>query len=376
MGNKNRKNKTVSEVIKINYDSFYFDVVPFLEAARKLGCWCVLIVGARDRGKTYSMLKHGIETRQEILFVKRTVEDVKLLIASSKHPEQFDDDLSPYADLNDDLGLNIQPHKIYDGVASFYNDQEDNKFKAGICFALSKVSDFKGFGGLRKCVYFVFDEFIKQPWEKNISRFEGESALDLYWTAARDREQRGGDPLLFVGLANANDVSNPLFNVLEVTDEVVDMVNKHEDIRQVGHKLIVLVDDDKLMVAKKEKHSIVYDDLKNTAWGRITFNNEFALNDFTAVGFMSIKGMKCRCMIRYKNEEWYIYQRDRKFYVCDSKSNNPNIKCYDLAIEADLKPCYMRECVTLHDAYVKKNVKFQKYRMLDVLIHFKKFFYF
>lgn len=369
-----KKNLDIHKIIKIDYESFYFDVVPFIEAAKKLGCWCILIVGARDRGKTYSMLKYGIEQKEQIIFVKRTVEDVKLLLASAKHPEMFEDDLSPYADLNDDLNLNIQPHKIYDGVASFHNDQDDNKFKAGICFALSKVSDFKGFGGLRKCKYFVFDEFIKQPWEKNLSRFEGESALDLYWTAARDREQRGGDPLLFIGLANANDVSNPLFNVLEVTDEVVDMVHKHEDIRQVGHKLIVLVDDSKLTVAKKEKHSVVYDDLKNTAWGKITFNNEFALNDFSAVGFRSLKGMHCRCMIRYKNEVWYVYQKEKTFYVCDSKSNNSNIKCYDLAIESDLKPCYMKECITLHDAYIKKNVLFQKYRMLDVLIHFRKFF--
>ena len=364
----------IHEVIHINYDSYYFDVVPFIKAARELGCWCVLIIGARDRGKTYSMLKHGIESKEQLIFIKRTVEDVKLLLASAKHPEMFEDDLSPYADLNDDLGLNIQPHKIYDGIASFHNDQDDNKFKCGFCFALSKVADFKGFGGLRKCKYFVFDEFIKQPWEKNISRFEGESALDLYWTAARDREQRGGDPLLFVGLANANDVSNPLFNVLEVTDDVVDMVHKHEDIRKIGHKLIVLVDDSKLTVAKEEKHSIVYDDLKNTTWGKITFNNEFALNDFSAVGYMSLRGMHPRCVIKYKNESWYVYQKDRNFYVCDSKSNKRDIKCYDLAIESDLKPCYMKECVTLHDAYIKKNCKFQKYRMLDVLIHFKKFF--
>lgn len=373
---KKKHNQDVHEIIRINYDSYYFDVVPFIEAAKKLDCWCILIVGARDRGKTYSMLKYGIESKEQIIFIKRTVEDVKLLIASAKHPDMFEDDLSPYADLNDDLNLNIQPHKIYEGVASFHNDQDDNKFKAGICFALSKVSDFKGFGGLRKCKYFVFDEFIKQPWEKNISRFEGEAALDLYWTAARDREQRGGDPLLFIGLANANDVSNPLFNTLEVTDEVVDMVNKHEDIRKIGHKLIVLVDDSKLTVAKEEKHSVVYDDLKNTAWGKITFNNEFALNDFSCIGYRSLKGMHCRAVIKYKNEYWYIYQKDRYFYVCDSKSNNRNIKCYDLAIESDLKPCYLKECVAIHDAFIRKNITFQKYRMLDVLIHFKKFFNF
>lgn len=371
---KKKHHNHKAEIPSIQYDSYYFDVKPFIQAAKDLGCWCILIVGARDRGKTYSMLKLALDNKEQLVFLKRTVEDVKLLIASSKHPDLFEDDLSPYADLNDDLNLNVQPHKIYDGIASFYNDQDENKFKAGICFALSKVADYKGFGGLRKCKYVVFDEFIKQPWEKNISRFEGESALDLYWTVARDREQRGEDPLLFVGLANANDVSNQLFNALEITDDVVDMVAKHEDIRKIGHKLVVLVDDSKLTIAKDEKKSLIYDDLKNTTWGRVTFGNEFARNDFTAIGFRSIKSMRCRAAITYKNETWYIYQKENYFYVCDSFSNNRNIKSYNLNIESDLKTCYLKECVTLMDAYAKKKALFQKYRMYDVLIHFKKFF--
>jgi hypothetical protein len=362
--------------LKIDYNSYYFDVAPFIKAARALRCWCVLIVGARDRGKTYSTLKYAIEEKSEIIFLKRTVDDVKLLIASSKHPDKFDDDLSPYADLNADFALNVQPHKIYDGIASFYNEQDDNFFKCGYCFALSKVADFKGFGGLRECKYLVFDEFIKQPWEKTISRFEGEAALDLYWTASRDREQRGNDPLLFIGLANANDLSNPLFNVLEITDEVVDMIARHEDIRKIGGKLIVLVDDKKLTVAKDEKKSLIYEDLKDTTWGRVSFSNEFARNDISCIGVRSLKGMRPRACIKYKNEYWYIYEKDRFFYVCDSKSNNNNIKYYDLALESDLKPCYMRECNTLTQAMIRDKALFQKFRMYDVLIHFKKFFYF
>ena len=99
---KKRKDENY-EIVKIDYTSYYFSVVPFIKAARHLKCWCVVIVGARDRGKTYSMLKYALEQKEEIIFLKRTVEDVKLLIASSKHPERFEDDLSPYADINDDI---------------------------------------------------------------------------------------------------------------------------------------------------------------------------------------------------------------------------------------------------------------------------------
>lgn len=370
---KKRKDENY-EKVKIDYTSYYFSVVPFIEAARRLKCWCVVIVGARDRGKTYSMLKYALEQKEEIIFLKRTVEDVKLLIASSKHPERFEDDLSPYADINDDIGTNVQPVRIYDGLASFYNEQEDNKYKVGMCLALSKVKDYKGFGGLRKCKYLVFDEFIPKPWERILSKLEGEAVLDLYSTASRDREQRGEEPLLMVAMANANDLSNQLFNVLEITDQVADMIANGEEIRKIGGKLVVLVDDNKLKVAADEKKTLIYQDLKDTTWGKVTYSNQFARNDLSCIGFRSIKGMKCRCKITYKNETWYVYQRENKFYVCDSKSNDRNIKSYDLNIESDLKPCYLKECVTLADAYYKKNIWFQKFRMYDVLIHFKKFF--
>lgn len=368
-----KKNKKQTNELKIDYSSYYFSVVPFIKLAKKLGCWCLLIVGARNRGKTYSMLKYAIEQKEQIIFCKRTIDDVNLLCAASKSAD-FDDDLSPYADLNIDMGLNIQPHKMYKGVASFNNIQEDNTFKAGFCFAISAVAKYKGFGGLRNCKYLVFDEFIPAPWEKTFSRLEGEAVIDLYQTASRDREERGNEPMLFVGLANANDLSNNLFNALEITDEVAEMAANHEEIRQIGRKLVVLVDDSKLKIAKDEEKTLIYQDMKNTTWGKVTFSNEFARNDLSCIGFRSIKGMKCRCLIIYKNEYWYVYQKEGYFYVCESKSNNNAIKVYNLDIEADLKPCYLKECVAIADAYIRHKALFQKFRMYDVIIHFKKFF--
>ena len=365
---KNYKIKDYTS-IKVDYSSFYFDVRPFVKLARELDCWALLVVGARKRGKTYSTLTMALEEKAQIIFCKRTIDDVNLLCSGST---EFDDDLSPYADINEDMKLNIKPHKIYNGIASFDNDAE-NKFKAGYAFAISAVAKYKGFGGLRKCKYLVFDEFIPAPWERIFSRLEGESVLDLYVTASRDREERGLDPMLFIALANANDLSNQLFNALEITDQVADMAAKHEEVRKIGRKLVVLVDDSKYGMAAAEKKSLIYQDLKNTTWGKVTFNNEFARNDLNAIEFRSIKGMKCRCEITYKGEAWYVYQKNNEFYVCDSFHNHVN-KSYNLEIEAHQKSCYLKEVVAVMDAYYKGKAKFQKFRMYDVLIHFKKFF--
>lgn len=380
--------------LKINYESYYFSCVPFIKAARELGCWCLIIVGARKRGKTYSMLEYAYMNDEQLVLLKRQVGDIKLLCLNSKNKqkklkrdsedieddiEEFDedDDVSPYADLNEDHGWNVQP-KLLDaeqGIATFY-DRDSNwkaKKKCGIALAVNAIAKYKGFGGMRKCEYLVFDEFIPAPWERRTTKLEGEAVMDLYETISRDREERGKKPLLLVCLANSNDLSNEIFNTLEITDDVVDMISAGDDIRQIGRKLVVLVDDSKLAIKKDEAKTLIYEDMKNTVWGHVTFDNEFARNDISCVGTTSLKHMSCRCSVIYKNECWYIYQKENKFYVCSSRSNKVPIE-YDLNFESTRKPFYLKECTTLINAYHKGNILFSKFRMYDVIIHFKKFF--
>ena len=378
--------------ISINYESYYFSVVPFIQAARDLGCWCITIVGARKRGKTYSMLKYAYEENEQIIFLKRQVGDIKLLCMNAKNKQKRlksdsedddiegfdeDDDYSPYADLNDDIGSNVQPKMLdsQQGIATFYDRDSNWKAikKCGVALAVNSIAKYKGFGGMRKCKYLVFDEFIPAPWERRVTRLEGEAVLDLYETVSRDREERGLEPLLLVCLANANDLSNEMFNTLEITDDVVDMIAAGDDVRKIGGKLVVLVDDSKLAIKKDEQKTLIYQDMKDTMWGRVSFDNEFARNDISCIGTTSLKHFVCRCMVTYKNESWYIYQREDKFYVCSSRSNNVP-KEYDLNFESTRKPFYLKEAVALIDAYHKGNVLFAKFRMYDVIIHFKKFF--
>lgn len=378
--------------INIDYSSYYFSVVPFIKAAKELGCWALIIVGARKRGKTYSMLEYAYEQNDQIVFLKRQVGDIKLLCLNAKNKQkrlkdleddediegfEEDDDVSPYADLNEDHGWNVQP-KMLDaeqGIATFYDRDSNWKAikKCGYALAVNSIAKYKGFGGMRKCKYLVFDEFIPAPWERHVTKLEGEAVVDLYQTISRDREERGKEPLLLVCLANANDLSNEMFNTLEITDDVVDMINHHEDVRKIGKKLVVLVDDSKLAIKKAEKKTLIYEDMKDTMWGRVTFDNEFARNDLSCIGFTSLKKMVCRCSIIYKNEIWYVYQKEDKFYVCDSKSNKVPVE-YDLNFESTRKPFYLKEAVLLINAYHKGNILFAKFRMYDVIIHFKKFY--
>ena len=133
-------------------------------------------------------------------------------------------DASPYAPINRDYGCNIKGKIITNGIGGFYdNDIDDQKVIKPISYALalSAAKSLKGFD-LSMCDWIIFDEFIPQLGER-ISRKEGELLLDLYMTIARDRQKRGKRPLKLILFANAEEISTPITNTLEIVDIMADL---------------------------------------------------------------------------------------------------------------------------------------------------------
>lgn len=340
-------------------------------------CWCYIVVGGRNTGKTYSVLKDAKEENKGFIFIKRTNLDVNNLCAgghvhSNKLDMDFDFDLSPFADLNEDMGWNIKANKIYDGLGGFWDYSADNELLSsrplGYIFSLNRVGKFKGFGGLRNCQEMIFDEFIASPWDR-ISREEGNQVLDLYKTVSRDREHRGQPALKLIMLANANDISNPIFNTFQITDDVAYMVhNKMEYLCVRGIMIHLLKDSDEFY--KVESSTQIYAAMHDTVWGRMAFDNEFSRNDFSMVKKkINLKGYKPTATILIDGEMWFLWDNDDSYACCYSRHYSKNI--YDLSKEGDRKRFNYELVGYISDAVAAGNAKFASYRMYDVLFHFK-----
>lgn len=233
--------------------------------------WCYDIVGGRTTGKTYGALKYCYQNKAKFIFVKRTIEDVKLLCAKGKLTEyQFD--ASPFKPINRDLGCNIQSRIISDkGIGAFYHVSGEDVYgePTGYILSLSAVQKFKGFD-FSECDLIIFDEYIPQPWER-INAKEGEQLLDLYITVSRDREKRGKDPLKLILLANAVRLYNPVNETLEITNTIADMqANKLEYTCNRGILVHLLPD---MFIDYSD--SPIYKAMSNTAWGKMAFENTF-----------------------------------------------------------------------------------------------------
>ncbi len=362
--------------MKANY---YYDVKKDLEAYPD--AWCYVIVGGRNTGKTYSALRYCVENGIRCVYVKRTIKDVEMIsaghrIGSRQDEDAPDIDLSPFKALNRDFGWNIKAYGVpkVDGVAGFWACGPDNEPKgAPISYiaALNAVSAIKGFD-LSDCDIMLFDEFIPQPWER-VSRSEGVQIMELYKTIARDREHRGKPPLKLIALANAVNISNPLMNILEVTDTFANMQAGKESSCYIKDRGIFLhqIKDNKDF-QETEKATVLYKAMGLTNWGQMAFENNFAYNDFSNVEKKNLKQYRPTLAIKYKRAIWYMYRKDGKIYFCKNKQKCNRL--YDLNKDNDIKRFYWDVIVDLMDDLIEDRVRFETYTMYDVIVNYKQIF--
>lgn len=340
--------------------------------------WCFIVIGGRNTGKTYSCLKSCTLSDRRFVFLKRTGDDVDLLCAGSGRmgtkENEFGVDLSPFKSINRDLLTDIRANSIKKGLGGFwkYLNGEIEGAPIGYLLALNYVTKYKGFD-LSECDWMIFDEFIPQPWDR-VNRKEGEQVMDLYKTIARDREHRGKDALKLIALANATSISNPLMNILEITNDVAQMQLLGEEYRYLEHRgILIHIIKDNPDFEKKEKDSKIYAAMGNTAWGRMAFDNQFAYNDFSSIGRLPLKGFKPVCSISYKTDNYYIYIKDGTYYMTTSRHDKQS-EVYNLNKENDQKLFFANYNYDLREATIEGRMTYEEYTMYDLIMNYKSFF--
>lgn len=355
---------------------YFYDIKNDME--RYPDAWAIFAWSGRSTGKTYSTLSYMMTENKRFIFLKRTVEDVKLMLSGSgkigSKISIFGADLSPFKALNRDTGENIRAFSIYKGyLGGFWRCDEHNQpvgDPIGYVIALSSIAKVKGFD-LSDCDFLIFDEFIPVPGER-VDRNEGKQLLDLYMTVARDREHRGKPPLKLIGLANPTDINCPVFQELEIADDAAEMDARGQEYRYergiLMHRILMGKD-----FTEDVESMAVMSAMEGTAWKAMSAGESFAYNDVGMIERSSLKGFRCVLSIKYRKQEWFIYQKDGYYYVCDSKGQ-PRDGHYNLNTDKDVRAFFKEFFLELKWAYVDGCVKFQKYTMYDVLINFKKFF--
>lgn len=362
----------------------YYDITNDLKRAS--GAWCYIIVGGRGRGKTYSTLKAAYESGIDFIFIKRTMEDVDLLCSGTGNinagARDFGVNLSPFAAINRDTGSSINAFSIKKGIAGFWRTTEDEEGKRspvgvpiGMIFALNGVTKYKGFelASSAQDQWIIFDEFIPNIYDR-VNRNEGLQLLDFYKTVSRDRVQRGLNEVKLILLANATDISNPVFNTLEIADEVADMDRKNIHYQYFADRgIFVHMIEDSAEFTDCDKQTGIYKAMHDTAWGAMTYDNKFAYNDFSSISKAALKGYTCATAYMYKSRTVYIYYNDGLYYFTASRSDQVD-RIYNLNRENEQKAFFLDWVMDLREACINDQVYFEKYSYYDLLINYKKIF--
>ena len=354
----------------------YFDIKDDIE--RYPEAWCFLVWSARGgssgAGKTYSTLKYMIEMQKKFIFLKRTNKDVDFLCSGTKRKASYKHvDTSPFKALNRDLKLNIKPFKISEGYGAFYHcNDKDEPVGEPIGYILSLVlaKDIKGFD-LSECDCLIFDEFIPQRYEKGISKREGDAILSIYMTVQRDRKIRGRGELIFIALANASDISNPLFYILEVINDVSVMSATESELKYIRDRGIVL--HSLFWNVKQENLTGLEKAMIGTKWFDNNVKGGFTYNDFSNIQKNNLRHMSCVLRLIYNSHDYYLYSNNGIYYFSKSKSNRYMFK-YDLTFDNDQRAFYIDYVIDLQYKTTYNKVKYEDYAIYDLILNYKKFY--
>lgn len=319
----------------------------------------------RGPGKTYSLLRYCLRKDMILMYVKRTNKDVDF-ITSYEGPAEKDP--SPYMPINRDFGKNIRPHHQANGFAVF-KDEDTGKIVAFLA-SLNSLKILKGMD-LSETDLMAMDEYIPLPGEV-VKKDEGKMLLSLYETIKRDRVKRGRGHLKLVLLANADEISTPITNTLEIVDAMADMNMLKQHVYEWKRRKIFLrhISMEDYPLAAEELDDM-YTVMQGTEWAEANYEGTFAYNDFTNIKQMSIKSMRCMYYLRYrKTQEAYIYLRpsDGMYYMCKTKGRP--IQKYDLSRENEQKRFWLEHGIDLRAACIDERFKFEKYSMYDLIVNY------
>ena len=336
------------------------------------GAWCYVVWSKRGPGKTYSSLWWAYQQKIKFIYMKRTDRDVDNI--TKERGEAFD--FSPYKPINRDHHTNIKAEAIDNGFGGFYEyDETLEECGLPLAYLLSfnKVRSYKGYD-FSDCDWIIFDEFIPMKGER-LNRAEGELLLDLYMTVSRDRQARGRGPLKLILFANAEEISTPITNELEIVDNMVNLNASGKTHLWLPEREILLhhITNEEIPILEEEKNGI-YKGMYNTAWYRKSFEGDFANNDFSNVSKRTLKKCSGYIHLHYKNYDYYVYvnKENGNYYMCYKP-----IRClfdFDLNRENEQKSFWISYGIDLRFSCIEERMKFETYTMYDLIMNYKKFF--
>lgn len=329
----------------------WLDAPHIAEIAKRNDINFIIIIGKRQVGKTYNVLKLMIDTDARFLFMRRVKTELKMLEKNVNSPFE-----------------KIYPNKIIFSKESDYTasieridetPEGDTRTRIAMGVALSTIGNIRGFNG---DLYdeWVFDEFIPEEQLFKV-RNEKDTFLNAHTTVNGNRELEGRPCIRCWLLANSNNLNSGVLEALNISKEVERMSLRGEESRILKDRgIMILLPESKQIIEKRKKLGGLYKAIGgDSKFAKMAYENEFAYNDFSDVRgeplreynpFLTIGLLTIHL---HKNaKRLYVTEKQRakaKYILTDSDSgiNQFNRKF------SDIRTAYLNGRVFFQDMHVK-----------------------
>ena len=221
------------------------------------------ICGGRGTGKTYDALRTARNNGIKFIFLRRTQAQADLISKA---------EFSIFKPLNEDEGWNVLPERVSKYNSAFV----ENDIQIGYTAALSTLSNMRGFDA-SDIQLIIYDEFIPEKHERPIKN-ESAALWNAYETINRNRELKGIAPVQLLCLANANDITNPVFeslNLIRVADRMQKKGSERWTDDKRGIQLIML---QRSPISRKKGNTVLYNLTEGSDFSRMSLDNSFNVN--------------------------------------------------------------------------------------------------
>lgn len=315
----------------------------------------IVIIGKRQVGKTYGVLKLMIDEDKRFLFMRRVKTELEML----------------------EKNVNSPFEKIYPGRTVFNKESE---YTAGIyridsseegevnvristAAALSTIGNVRGFNG-DQFTDWVFDEFIPEEHLFKV-RNEGDTFLNAHVTINGNRELEGRPCVRCWLLSNSNNLNSGILDALHITKDVEMMSLRGEEDRILKNRgIMILLPESKKVIEKRKHMGGLYKAIGgDSKFSRMAYENEFAYNDYTDVRGEPL--IEYNAYLTIGKITIHLHKNAKRLYVTDRVKAKAR---YDLTdSEADVNK-FNRQHSDVKAAFLNGRMLFQDMRVKNYFL--------
>lgn len=343
--------------MKIYLDNGFLDAGHIDAVADRNNINFIVIIGKRQVGKTYNVLKLMLDNDgRNFILMRRVRPELDMLCKDVN---------SPFEKIPTEGYIKMRKESEYTAaIERIIEDAEGNetKIRVGTGVTLAGVGNIRGFSG-DQYSDLIFDEFIPEEQLYKV-RNEGDAFLNAHVTISGNRELEGRKPLKCWLLSNSNNLNSKILDALKITDVVEKMSLRGEESRILKERgIMVLLPESKAIIEKRKQTALYKAIGGDSKFSKMAFENEFSYNDYTDVIIKPLQ--EYNPFITIGRLTIHLHKNDKTLYVTDKVKYKPRHVYTDSPTHIN---AFNRKFPEIRAAYLRGRIFFQDMRLKNYFL--------